>query len=501
MWTAGLGNLWSRQSNSCLLRCASGQRVVMNPSDLVEPTDGEGGRNDHQPVESRSVKVRLSRAAVVLVVFVLAVVGCSSSTKHTKEAAPRPSAYAVGMLTTTFVDRSRSTPAHGTHPALSSRTLLTTIWYPAAGDAKAKEPVSGAAADRSDGPYPLIVFAHGLGGSPQSYAGFLSRWAAAGYVVAAPVFPLTHTNTAGGVVPDDVFDQPADMSYVITSVLDSAAQHSGPLAGLISTKEIAVAGHSEGAITTLGFFNTCCRDPRVKAAEILSGDPETYPNGRYDYSGNPPMLIVHGTADVLLPYEQMVGVFNSAKGPKALLALQGAGHANWFVPSSKWFTTAVKTTTDFFASYLRDDKTALSRLPKDGLQGVGTVHLAATPGSTTTIPIPPQPKTNRQATVTPTKNLTDGQTVTVRWSGYLPGKVINVLQCSSESQTGCDIAAGRILTPDPTGSGTVTLKIKAGKVGSGVCDATHTSCQVVINDAGLQTPSASIRIPISFAAR
>jgi molybdopterin-binding protein len=102
--------------------------------------------------------------------------------------------------------------------------------------------------------------------------------------------------------------------------------------------------------------------------------------------------------------------------------------------------------------------------------------------------------------VTPSDNLTNGQTVTVHWSGYLPGKVVNVLQCSSNSQTGCDIAAGRILTPDPTGQGSVTLKIMSGKVGSGVCDAAHRGCQVVINDAGLEDPSASIRVPITFAA-
>jgi hypothetical protein len=432
-------------------------------------------------------------------VVVLTVAGCSSAGHAKPAATPRPSSYAVGVLTTTFIDRSRSTPAHGSEPKLSSRTLPTTIWYPANGSAKAASPAPGAAPDRSHGPYPLIVFAHGLGASPQYYTALLSRWAAAGYVVAAPLFPLTHAGTAGGVVPDDVFDQPGDMSYVITSALKASAQSTGPLAGLISPQQIGVAGHSEGAITTLGFFNTCCRDSRVKAAEVLNGDPEAYANGHYDYSGNPAMLIVHGTSDVLLPYEQMVGVFNGAKAPKGLLALQGAGHADWLTPSSKWFASAVKTTTDFFAGYLRGDKSALSRLPSDGQQGVSTVHLAATPGSTSTVPVPPQPKTNRQATVVPSGNLTNGQTVTVRWSGYLPGKVVNVLECSSNSQTGCDIAAGRILTPDPAGHGSVTLKIITGKVGSGVCDAAHHGCQVIINDAGLEDPSASIRIPITFA--
>jgi dienelactone hydrolase len=436
----------------------------------------------------------------LVLLFGLTIVGCSSSGPAKRAATPRPSSYTVGVLTTTFTDNSRSTPAHGRDPKLSSRTLTTTIWYPASGGAKTVKPVSGATADRSAGPFPLIVFAHGLGASPQYYADLLSRWAAAGYVVAAPAFPLTNAATAGGVVPDDVFDQPGDMTYIIASVLKASAQQTGPLAGMVSPKEIGVAGHSEGAITTLGFFNSCCRDPRVKAAEVLNGDPEAYPNGHFDYSGNPPMLIVHGTADVLLPYEQMVGVFNSAKAPKGLLALQGAGHSDWLTPSSKWFASAVRTTTDFFAGYLRGDKAALSRLASDGQQGVSTVHIAATPGSTSTIPVPPQPKTDRKATVTPADNLTGGQTVNVKWSGYLPGKVVNILECSSNSQTGCDIAAGRILTPDPTGTGSVTLKIIAGKVGSGACDAAHRGCQVVINDAGLENPSASVRIPITFAA-
>ena len=342
------------------------------------------------------------------------------------------------------------------------------------------------------------MFAHGLGATPQSYEALLSRWAAAGYVVAAPLFPLTNATTPGGTDPDDVFHQPGDVSYVITSVLQASAETSGPLAGLVDSHEVGVAGHSEGAITTLGFFNTCCRDSRVKAAEVLDGDPEAYPSGRYDYRGVPPMLVVHGTADTLLPYDQMVGVFNSATGPKGLLALDGAGHGNWIAPSTPWFPSAVQTTTDFFAAYLRGDKAAMSRIPTDGQPGVSTIHFVPQRGATTTIATAPAPKTNRRATVTPHTKLTNGQTVTVHWSGYLPGKVVNIVECSSDTAPGCDVAGGRILTPDPTGAGTDSLQIVVGAVGTGVCDADH-PCQVAVNDAGLESPAATVRIPITFA--
>jgi dienelactone hydrolase len=434
-------------------------------------------------------------AALAAVVFVAAA-GFSAAAAAQGKTIP----HAVGVVTETFVDAHRSTPAHGPNPQLPSRTLATTIWYPAQGNAQAGSPVEGAAADRSGGPYPLVVFAHGLGATPQVYEALLSRWAAAGYVVAAPLFPLTNANTSGGTDPDDVFHQPGDVSYVITSVLAASAQNTGPLTGLVDLHEVGVAGHSEGAITTLGFFNTCCRDPRVKAAEVLDGDPQAYPTGRYMYNGVPPILIVHGTADALLPYGQMVGVFNGAKGPKGLLALTGAGHADWITPTSAWFSSAFQTTTDFFAAYLRGDKAALARLSADGQPGVTTIHFVPKPGSTTTIPTVPGPKTNRHASVTPRTKLTNGQTVTVHWSGYLPGKVINILECSSSSAAGCNIAGGRILTPDPTGKGTTTLQIVEGAVGTGVCDSAHPGCEVAVNDAGLVTPAAAtIRIPITFA--
>ena len=102
--------------------------------------------------------------------------------------------------------------------------------------------------------------------------------------------------------------------------------------------------------------------------------------------------------------------------------------------------------------------------------------------------------------MTPHTNLTNGQTIAVHWSGYLPGKVVNIVECSSNSAAGCDIAPGRILTPDPTGKGTASLQIVEGSVGTGVCDAAHPRCEVAVNDAGLEAdPAATIRLPITFA--
>jgi dienelactone hydrolase len=406
--------------------------------------------------------------------------------------------HGVGVIVETFVDHTRSTPAHDGEPALPTRTLITSIWYPAAVRASAS-PEANAAPDTADGPYPLIVFSHGLGTLPRDYESLLSTWAAAGFVVAAPRFPLTSFGTPGGVDTDDVYNQPGDVSFVISSMLQASAAPSGPLSGLISRNGVGVAGHSEGAITTLGFFNTCCRDPRVEAAAVFSGDPEAYPGGQYVFDGQPPMLVVHGTKDGFLPYGEMVSVFNEQKGPKVLLSLLGANHGDWIPARSKWFPSVARTSTDFFLRYLKGSLRAGARIAHDAQPGVTAVRYAPRAGQLLTVPLPPTPRTHRHASLTPSKGLTNGQMVTVRWTGYLPGNTVNVVECSGDTEADCDIGAGKILIPDATGSGSTVLRVVEGQLGARTCGAAGSPCSVYVNDAGLLSPAATIRIPIAFA--
>jgi hypothetical protein len=123
-------------------------------------------------------------------------------------------------------------------------------------------------------------------------------------------------------------------------------------------------------------------------------------------------------------------------------------------------------------------------------------------GSTRTIPTVPPPETHREATATPTTGLRDGQEVTVTWTGFLPGKTINIVQCTGAGDGGsatCNLNRGILLRPHPTGEGTAGLKVVVGPVGNGVCDATH-PCSILVNDAGLQDRDAFVYIPVTFAA-
>ena len=100
-------------------------------------------------------------------VVALSTAACSGSSTAAPPPRPALETYAVGMLTDTFVDTSRPTAAWGPNPARPSRTLVTTVWYPATGRPGAS-PKVGAAPDRQSAPYPLIVFGHGLGATPQT---------------------------------------------------------------------------------------------------------------------------------------------------------------------------------------------------------------------------------------------------------------------------------------------------------------------------------------------
>ena len=117
----------------------------------------------------------------------------------------------------------------------------------------------------------------------------------AGYVVAAPVFPLENAAAPGGPNESDLINQPKDMSFVITRLLALNARRETVL-GKIDSSRIAVAGHSDGAETALAVaYDRRFRDPRVRAAIVLSG--AALPGmGAFPPSG-PPLLAVQGTAD------------------------------------------------------------------------------------------------------------------------------------------------------------------------------------------------------------
>ena len=280
--------------------------------------------------------------------------------------------FAVGEIFIHFTDTSRTVTFPGQRP--QPRPLETVIRYPALGSASRVVVRDGRPA-RADGPFPLIVFAHGFNVTPTTYASLLQAWARAGYVVAAPVFPLTNANAPGGANESDLVNQPRDMSFVISRLLARDRDRHSVLAGLIRRHEIAVTGQSDGGSTALAVaYNGQFVDHRIRAAMILSG-AEIPGVGGYDFSVlSPPLLAVQGTADTSNAPASTYRYFNLAPQPKFLLSLLGAGHLPPYTTAQPQLTIVERETTAFLDRYLKGMPGARSRMWKDGkVPGVATL--------------------------------------------------------------------------------------------------------------------------------
>jgi dienelactone hydrolase len=276
---------------------------------------------------------------------------------------------AVGLSVLRFVDRTRVIhwPGGRTEP----RTLVTYVRYPAVARSAGVD-LAGALPARADGPFPLVVFGHGFAVTPAPYAGLLRAWAQAGYVVAAPVFPLENANAPGGPNEADLINQPADMQFVIARLVTASMSGTGPLRGLIDASRIAVAGHSDGAETALIVaYEPAQYDPRIRAAVLLSG-AQTPPGGITFLKPSTALLATQGTADTVNPAAITGAFFRIAPRPKFLLRLLGAEHLPPYTDEQPQLSIVERVTIAFLDHYLK--RGSLRPLLNDGtVPGVATL--------------------------------------------------------------------------------------------------------------------------------
>ncbi len=175
------------------------------------------------------------------------------------------------------------------------------------------------------------MFSHGVVGHPDKFSQLLSAWARAGYVVAAPAFPLTNDHVPGSAQNLGLAgSQPADVSFVLDQMLALSADPDSRLHDRIDADQIGAGGLSLGGATTYAVaFSPCCRDNRIKAVEVLSGAllPVV---GEFDLDGHVPLLIAHGDQDPLLRYANTQAIFGQAAPPVWFVTLIGASHATEF---------------------------------------------------------------------------------------------------------------------------------------------------------------------------
>ena len=296
--------------------------------------------------------------------------------KRRPTAKSSPSSFAVGLRVLRLIDTSRTIelPNGSSEP----RTLVTYVRYPAIGSPGRADLLNAPAAS-GYGPFPLVIFGHGFAVTPALYARMLQSWARAGYVVAAPAFPLENADAPGGPDESDLVNQPVDMSFVISRMLAASRARSGPFAGLIDPTQIAVTGQSDGGDTALAVaYDSTFRDSRVKAAVILSGAEIPGVGGFTFPPGSPPLLATQGTADTVNPPSATNAFFDAAQRPKYLLSLIGAEHLPPYSDQQPQLTIVEHVTIAFLDGYLKHRPGAAARLVSLG-NVPGTATLVAEP--------------------------------------------------------------------------------------------------------------------------
>jgi predicted dienelactone hydrolase len=286
-----------------------------------------------------------------------------------------PGSYAVATVSYDWVDSARD------------RKVPVKIYYP----------------EKGQGPFPVIIFSHGLGGSRDGYEYLGQHWASHGYVSVH----VQHLGSDDAVwreskepardlvraaaKPGNAVERPKDVSFVLDRVT-ALNRDVAPLKGRLDLRAIGMAGHSFGAWTTLAVAGqmrgplqrSSLADPRVKAAiEMSAPVPRNADLDRAYGKINMPILHMTGTLD-----DSPIGdtkaaerriPFDHIQAPGQYLVIFQGGDHMIFAGQRRQTRKGEKDphfrdlilqgTTAFWDAYLKGDAAAKAWLSRGGYAG------------------------------------------------------------------------------------------------------------------------------------
>ncbi len=273
--------------------------------------------------------------------------------------------HIVASRTLTLIDTERPTQANGTKPAKNSRSLKTTIWYPAQPRAaEILRPGPTPLAETEAG-FPLVIYSHGFMSNRKGSRYLLEHLASHGYVAAAANFPLTTFFAAGGPLVADVVHQPRDLSFLIDSLLAWGGDPHSDFHGRIDPNRIALFGVSLGGMTTtLATFHPTLGDPRIKAAASVGGPTSMFSEIFFEHA-EVPFLMLATTYDAMVPYETNAADLLVRAPDTTLVTLEGGSHtafANLADPWMSWMRNPDSLGCSAISKNIPEDRSFLELL-------------------------------------------------------------------------------------------------------------------------------------------
>jgi len=215
------------------------------------------------------------------------------------------------------------------------------------------------------GPFPVVVFSHGIGEDRDSYAYLGRALAHAGFYA----IHLTHAGTDKATLKRGYRalyratkekENWINRALDVTFVLDQLAPDD-----TLDLKRVAVVGHSAGAFTAFALAGArapdggTLRDPRVKVIVPMSMPRIPI---RYD-SIEVPALNLTGTCDTSLIYRTFPRhrriPFDSTRAPhQYLVTLEGVNHDMFSAAADPHHALIASVTIAFLRAWLEDDAVA-----------------------------------------------------------------------------------------------------------------------------------------------
>jgi predicted dienelactone hydrolase len=273
------------------------------------------------------------------------------------------------------------------HDAKRDRNVPVKIYYPKSGK----------------GPFPVIIFSHGLGGSREGYEYLGQAWAKHGYVSVhlqhlgsdaavwrdAGLFDKMDAMRRSAFDPANAINRPRDVNFAIDE-LEKLNKGDPALARRLDLDHIGVGGHSFGAYTALAIAGetflpragkeSSLADSRVKAVIAMSA-PVNANRPRMDAAFAKiriPCYHMTGTKDTspigdTSPEERRLPFDHTNGSDQYLLTLEGGDHMV-FSGRGKMLTSKKDegfqklisaSSTAFWDAYLKNDAKAKGWLTND----------------------------------------------------------------------------------------------------------------------------------------